>query len=81
MKELQKKGYVLTDEGSLSTYPSLHINHHPDGKLEITQPAFIERIINSMKLKDNRMHDTPADKVLHADHEAPARKMNSIINQ
>jgi len=40
----------------------------------MTQPAFIERIIKSSKLRDQRMHDTLADMVLQRDENGEERK-------
>lgn len=51
----------------------------------MTQPAFIERIIKATNLKDQRMHDTPADTILRRDTDGQERKTEfhyrSIIGQ
>ena len=49
--DLQSKGYVLTDEGPLSAFLGLQVNKTKDG-IELAQPAFIERIIKQVGLKD-----------------------------
>jgi hypothetical protein len=49
------------------------------------QPAFIDRIISQCNLKDQRMHDTPADEILHRNEDGQERKTEfhyrSIIGQ
>ena len=83
--DLQKLGYALTDEGSMSAYLGLQVNWLKDGRVSLTQPAFIERIISSCKLKDQRMHDTPADNILSRDTDGLPRKnefhYRSVIGQ
>ena len=85
ISDLQKLGYALTDEGSMSAYLGLQVNWLKDGRVSLTQPAFIERIINSCKLKDQRMHDTPADNILSRDSNGLPRKnefhYRSVIGQ
>ena len=63
--DLQKLGYSLTDEGSMSAYLGLQVEWLKDGKISLTQPAFIDRIIKACNLKDQQMHDTPADTILN----------------
>ena len=81
---LRKKGYVLTDEGEMSAYLGLQVDRK-DEKITMRQPAFIQRIIDQVGLKDNRMHDTPADGVLTRDEEGQERKTefhyHSVIGQ
>ena len=83
--ELKGKGYVLTDEGSMSAYLGLQVEPLNDGRISLKQPAFIERIIKSTGLKDMRMHDTPADVTLTRDKDGEPRKNDfhyrSIIGQ
>ena len=83
--DLQKLGYSLTDEGSMSAYLGLQVDWLKDGKVSLTQPAFIERIIKTCGLKDQRMHDTPADVILHRDSDGLKRKnefhYRSVIGQ
>ena len=40
--DLQKLGYSLTDEGSMSAYLGLQVDWREDGKVALTQPAFID---------------------------------------
>ena len=83
-KDLKAKGYVLTDEGPLLAFLGLQVKKEADG-IELTQPAFIERIIEQVGLKDERMHDTPADTILGRDEEGQERKTDfhyrSVIGQ
>ena len=36
---------------------------------KLNQPALTQRTIDSLQLKDQRQHDTPADQILHRDLE------------
>ncbi len=65
ISDLQQQGYLLTDEGSMAAYLGLQIDRLPGNRISLKQPAFIDRIIANCGLKDQRMHDTPADVVLH----------------
>jgi hypothetical protein len=82
---LRDKGYVLTDEGDVSAYLGLKIDYEGQHRITMRQPAFIERLIEQASLKDQRMHDTPADGVLMRDENGPERKnefhYRSIIGQ
>jgi len=83
--DLKQKGYILTDKGELAAYLGLQVTKHSDGTVTLKQPAFIERIIEQCKLKDARMHDTPAIEILHRDSNGEARKNDfhyrSVIGQ
>jgi hypothetical protein len=68
-----QKDFTLTDEGTISAYLGIQIEHTSQG-IKMSQPGLIKRIIEGMKLKDARMHDTPADKVLHKDTDGEPRK-------
>jgi len=85
IEALKKKGYMLTDEGEISAYLGIQIRKLPDGRISLTQPALISRIIEQCGLKDERMHDTPADSILHRDKDGEPRKTSfhyrSIIGQ
>jgi len=85
INDLKTRGYVLTDEGPLSAYLGLQVERLSDKRIRLTQPTFIERIIEQAKLKDARMHDTPADQVLNRDAEGQEKKnkfhYRSIVGQ
>lgn len=85
IKKLMKMGYILTDEGSMSAYLGLQVEKLDEMTISIKQPAFIERILKQMNLKDARLHDTPADCVLRRDENGNPRKnefhYRSIIGQ
>jgi hypothetical protein len=85
IKDLQRKGYILTDEGSLSTYLGIQVDRLKGNRISMTQPAFIDRIIDQAGLKDVRMHDTPADTILTRDSDGQERKnefhYRSLIGQ
>jgi hypothetical protein len=83
--DLERRGYILTDEGSLSAYLGIQVDRLEGNRISMKQPAFIERIIASCGLKDARMHDTPADVILHRDEDGQERKnefhYRSVIGQ
>jgi len=82
---LANKGYILTDEGPLSAYLGIQVERLSGNRISMKQPAFIDRIIEQCNLKDQRMHDTPADAILHRDEDGAERKTEfhyrSIIGQ
>ncbi len=85
IKDLEKKGYILTDEGPMSAYLGIQVDRLSGNRISMKQPAFIDRIINNCGLKDMRMHDTPADEILNRDENGQERKnefhYRSIIGQ
>ena len=62
MKEAEPQSYVLEDQGDLKDYLGIEIIHSKDGKIHITQKHLIQKIINLVKFKDERLNtcDTPA---------------------
>ena len=85
IKDLEKRGYILTDEGPLSAYLGIQVDRLEGNRISMKQPAFIERIITQSGLKDARMHDTPADIILTRDSNGQERKNDfhyrSLIGQ
>ena len=55
-----KKDYTLEDEGDINAYLGINITCPNPNTFKMNQPALIERIINSLQLKDQHQHDTPA---------------------
>ena len=70
--ESMKMDYTLTDEGDIAAYLGIQVVTKKDS-ISLTQPALIQRIIETVPLKDQRMHDTPADVTLHRDKDGQAR--------
>jgi hypothetical protein len=68
-----KTDYTLTDEGDISAYLGIQVVTK-QGQISFTQPALIQRILETVPLKDQRMHDTPADVTLHKDKDGQERK-------
>jgi Reverse transcriptase (RNA-dependent DNA polymerase) len=52
IRDLERKGYILTDEGPLSAYLGIQVEHLSGGQISMKQPAFIEQIIDRCHLKD-----------------------------
>ena len=76
-KELEKRKYVLTDEGSMEEYLGIMISHNDDGSYRMSQPLLIDRIIESIPgMADARSSKTPACSsiVLTKDAEGESRK-------
>ena len=76
-KELEKRKYVLTDEGSMEEYLGIMISHSDDGSYRMSQPLLIDRIIESIPgMSDARSSKTPACSsiVLTKDAEGESRK-------
>ena len=80
-----KRDYTLEDEGDINAYLGINVTCPTKTSIKLNQPALIQRIINSLNLKDQCQHDTPADSVLFKDSEGDPRKTNfhyrSLIGQ
>ena len=62
------KSFTLEDEGNVTNYLGVHVQHHNDGSIELSQPHLIQRIIDTLGLKnDSKLHGTPAISVLNKD--------------
>jgi len=62
--------FILTVEGDVGAFLGIDIKHHLDGKLELTQPGLINKIITECGLQENlHTHNTPAEssKILQRD--------------
>ena len=44
-KEIDDKGYKMTDEGTMEEYLGILITHNKDGSYQMSQPPLINRII------------------------------------
>ena len=79
------KDYSLEDEGDINAYLGINVTRPTKDSIELNQPALIKRIIDSIGLKDQRMHDTPADVVLTPDKDGPPRQdsfhFRSLVGQ
>ena len=57
--------FVLTNEGDVSAYLGIQIEKHKDEKenetLMMSQPHLIQRILDTINLTDQHLHDTPAE--------------------
>jgi len=75
---LQKRNYILKDEGSLDKYLGVDVKYKDKGRIELVQPFLIQRIIDLLGLeKDSTRNSrpTPATKpLLHKDLLAEPRK-------
>jgi len=75
---LQKRNYILTDEGSLDKYLGVDVKYKDKGQIELVQPFLIQRIIDLLGLEKDSTHSprpTPATKpLLHKDLLGEKRK-------
>ena len=80
-----KRDYTLEDEGDINAYLGINVTRPSKTSIKLNQPALIQRIIDSLNLKDQRQHDTPADSILFKDSEGDPRKTDfhyrSLIGQ
>ena len=80
-----KKDYTLEDEGDINAYLGINITRPTPKTFKMNQPALIKPIIVSLQLKDQRQHDTPANRILHKDKDGKLRRMDfhyqSLIGQ
>ena len=49
VKNLKRKNYILTDEGSLTKYLGVDVKYRKNGEFELTQPFLIQRIIDLLE--------------------------------
>ena len=78
-KDLAKgdENFVFTDGGDLDMYLGVKVTKRKDGKLELTQPFLIDKIINTIIGKDTQLHisNIPAGKeLLYKDSDGEDRK-------
>ena len=77
-KEINDKGYKMTDEGTMEEYLGILFTHNEDkGSFRMSQPHVINRIIDFIPgMKDVRRATTPAQpgEVLTKDENGEARR-------
>ena len=64
-----KRDYTLEDEGDINAYLGINVTCPTKTAIKLNQPALIRCIIDSLNLKDQRQHDTPANSVPFKDSE------------
>ena len=74
-----EKNFILTDEGEVSTYLGVQVEHDKEsGSISLTQPFLIERILKALgnAVKDANIKRTPAQHkvILSKDEFGPERK-------
>ena len=86
IQELEDE-FAIEDEGDVSGYLGTNITRPTNGAIKMNQPALTKRIVDSLGLKDQRMHDVPAEPNarLTKDEDGPERKdqfhYRSLIGQ
>jgi histone deacetylase 1/2 len=69
------ENFDFQDEGDMTKYLGVDINHLPDGSFELRQPYLIDRIIDTLGLQDSHTVPTPSVKpLLHKDLDGLPRK-------
>lgn len=77
--ELKKK-FDMTDEGTLTDYLGVNVQHLPDDRIKLSQPHLIDQIIKDLNFKTGKyrtkVRDTPAlsTKILSRDEEGEPHK-------
>ena len=61
--------FSVTDEGSLSTYLGISVDHK-DNQFHLSQPALTQKVIDAARMHDCNELDTPSTEVLHASKDA-----------
>ena len=78
VKNLKRKNYILTDEGSLTKYLGVDVKYRKNGEFELTQPFLIQRIIDLLGVEGESVYNTrptPVTKpLLHKDSMGEVRK-------
>ena len=49
----------------MTNYLGMHVARPSKDAIKMNQPALTQRVVDSLGLKDQRMHDTPADPNVH----------------
>ena len=86
VQELEDK-FTIEDEGDASGCLGINITRPTKDTVKMNQPALTQRIVDSMGLKDERVHDTPADPntILTKDEHGPERQekfhCHSLVGQ
>jgi hypothetical protein len=82
------KIYNLTDEGSLTDYLGVTIDHLPDGKIKLVYPHLIDQIIKDVNFKKEtklKSMNTAPTKILNKDKEGQPHdaewKYRSVIGK
>lgn len=68
--------FLLQDEGDVSAFLGVQVQKDTNTKtISLTQPGLIEQVIKDIGLDDfSKGRDTPADSILYADVDGPARQ-------
>ncbi len=69
-----KKDCALEDEGDVHACPGMNVTRPTENSIQLNQPALTKRIVDSVALEDQRVHDTLADKVSRKDSGGPPRE-------
>ena len=64
IKELDEK-FSTEDEGDVTNYLGMHVTRPSKDTIKMNQPALTQRVVDSLGLKDQRIHDTPANPNVH----------------
>ena len=69
--------FKLTDEGDLETFLGIQFKRINHNTLEMSQPRLIQRMLDALGFNDDsKMHDAPANAILHKDKKGKQRAQN-----
>ena len=84
-KNLKRKDYILTDEGSFTKYLGVDVKYKSKGNIELIEPFLIQRIIDLLGLESEGTHNTKSTLatklLLHKDLKGENRKNNWTYRQ
>ena len=74
LKNLSKR-FKLTNEVGAKSYISMNVRKYPNGTTTMSQPAIIDKTLNSLGICDeSKMNDTLANVILTKDEDGNGRK-------
>ena len=74
MGNRHEQDYTLEDKGDINAYLGINVTRPTKTSIKLNQPALIQRIMDSLNLKDQCQHDMLADSVLFKDSEGDPQK-------
>ena len=67
--------FKLTNKGGVKSYIGMNASKYPNGTITTSQPAIINKILNTLRICDeSKMHDTTANVILKKDENGNGRK-------
>ena len=72
--------FKLTNKGGVKSYIGMNASKYPNGTITTSQPAIINKILNTLRICDeSKMHDTTANVILKKDEMEMGGSKNGTI--